>query len=249
MNIFEITSSYQEIVDTIEANGGEITPELEEALAITEDQFKQKAQSYIEVIKKTKSDLTLIKEESDRLSKLKKSKEKLIERLSTVLTDAIETFGDKSKTGTSFIDYGTGKISVRNTTVVDVNDERVKTLGDAIELDIACNKVNNQLDVIEALDLSDVNSFRMTGVDDNDQWEYTPDELNCVTATISVKMPASALINGTGYAVVKEAAKYTDDFDVTTTLNKTEVKDRLKEDGCLLPNLARLKTNKSLIIK
>ena len=249
MNIFEITQSYQELINTIEENGGEVTPEIEEALAITEEQFKDKTKSYVEVIKQAKSDMKLIKEETERLANLKKSKEKLIERLTDILTDAIETFGDKSKSGTSFVDYGTGKVSVRHSTAVEVDDVRVKDLGTAIELDIACNKATNQLDVVSALDIDDVNSFKISGVPDNDMISYTPEEFENIDLTLTVKMPAIDLLTGDAYSIAREMAKYTDDFNVTSSLNKTEVKKKLIDDGCLLPNLARLKQNKSLTIK
>ena len=46
MNIFQIEQELKELFDTLEENGGELTPELEEALAISQTDFVNKIKSY-----------------------------------------------------------------------------------------------------------------------------------------------------------------------------------------------------------
>ena len=53
-----------------------LTPELEESLKITQDEFKDKIQAYTAVVKQLEVDLAAIKDEKARLDSLKKSKEK-----------------------------------------------------------------------------------------------------------------------------------------------------------------------------
>ena len=113
-SIYNIQQDLLEIFDQIEANEGEITPELEEQLNITQEQFKSKIKDYSNVIKMLETDIAAIKEEKARLSDLQKSKEKNIERLKKIMVEAIENFGDTTKTGGKYVDYGTGKVSVRN---------------------------------------------------------------------------------------------------------------------------------------
>ena len=66
-NIFDIEKSLYLILNEIEENGGELTPELEEQLSISEDEFKAKVESYTNVIKELSSEMSLIKEEQARI--------------------------------------------------------------------------------------------------------------------------------------------------------------------------------------
>lgn len=249
MNIFQIQQELQEVFDILEENGGELTPELEEVLTVTTENFKSKIKDYVEVIKQTEADLRLIKEEQDRLNNVKKSKVKVIERLNSIIIPAIETYGDKTKNGSAYLDYGTGKVSVRNNTVVETNNDAIENLGTAIELEIECEKVNNQLDVIDCITLEDVNSYQISDRDGEDVPKYTYDDLCHTTLTLSVNVPASSLFNGEGYNIIKEMAKYTSEYKIESKVNKTEMKKALQEDGLAAPNLARLGINKTLTIK
>lgn len=249
MNIFQIQQELQEVFDILEENGGELTPELEEVLTVTTENFKSKIKDYVEVIKQTEADLRLIKEEQDRLNNIKKSKVRVIERLNSIIIPAIETYGDKTKNGSAYLDYGTGKVSIRNNTIVETNNEAIEHLGTAIEIEIECEKANNQLDVIDSIDLKDVNCYRITNTDDEDIPQYTHDDLRHAILTLSVNVPASSLFDGEGYNIIKEMAKYTSEYKIESKINKIEMKKALQEDGLAAPNLARLGINKTLTIK
>ena len=93
MNIYQISQDLLSLFDEIEANGGEITPEQEQELAITQDALKDKVKSYVGVIQHYKDDLAAIKAEEARLKSLKDSKQKIIDRLSKVVIKAIDEFG------------------------------------------------------------------------------------------------------------------------------------------------------------
>ena len=67
MNIFEIEQDLLSIFDEIEENEGELTPELEEKLAITQENFKNKVESYINLIKIKDGEINTISEEINRL--------------------------------------------------------------------------------------------------------------------------------------------------------------------------------------
>ena len=119
-NIFNIKNELLAIFDELEENEGELTPELEEKLNITQEEFRDKIKSYSNVVKMLENDIANIKEEKTRLSDLQKSKEKSIERLKKIMVESIEMFGDTTKPGSKFIDFGTGKVSVRQTQAVEV---------------------------------------------------------------------------------------------------------------------------------
>ena len=110
-NIYQIKQDLLSIFD-----------ELEEQLNISKEEFKDKIKSYSDVVKMLENDITDIKAEKARLSDLQKSKEKSIERLKKIMIESIEMFGDITKSGSKFIDFGTGKVSVRQTQAVEVEE-------------------------------------------------------------------------------------------------------------------------------
>ena len=44
-------------------------------------------------------------------------------------------------------------------------------------------------------------------------------------------------------------ARFTKDFDVAPAISKSELKKKLEANGACAPNIAKLKTNKSISIK
>ena len=67
-----------------------------------------------------------IKEEIARLKDLQKSKEKTIDNLKKIMAMAINAFGDTNKSGTKFLDYGTGKVSIRKFDSIEVDFITIK---------------------------------------------------------------------------------------------------------------------------
>lgn len=137
MNIFQIQQELLDIFEELEETGGELTEELEQQLAITQENFKTKIESYANVIKSVKADIAAIDEETKRLAALKKSKQGMIDRLSNIMANSIDMFGETTKSGGKFIDYGTGKISVRNTVKCEVDEAKVKCMGDEFARQLA----------------------------------------------------------------------------------------------------------------
>ena len=132
MNIWEISNALSLLIDEVEENGGEITPELEEKLALTQENLKEKIKNYAEVVKGLNGDLDTIKAEQKRLKDVAESKQKTIDRLKKIMAEAIENFGTPSKSGAMYVDYGTGKVSVRTTKSVSVNNTSISAIKDSI---------------------------------------------------------------------------------------------------------------------
>ena len=116
MNLYEITSEQKSLINEIEYLEGEITPEMEQALAITERQLQQKSIAYLEVISQKDGFNDLITNEIKRLQALKKRNDNVVSRLKENLLNAVKTFGD-FKVGTH--SFGTRKSS--SVEVEDVN--------------------------------------------------------------------------------------------------------------------------------
>lgn len=255
MNIYQISQDLLSLFDEIEANGGEITLEQEQELAITQDALKDKVKSYVGVIQHYKDDLAAIKAEEARLKALKDSKQKIIDRLSNVVIKAIDEFGDTTKAGAKFIEYPTGKVSIRKTESVEVDDNVVNHIVKALNTCVNNEIYNNQLDVIDRIDhdvLVDKIATMPHMLGDvmiDSGYNVTDDDLNHITLEVSCQIQLADVLDGCAYDVVKEIAKHTLDFEAKSKISKTDLKTELKANGSCAPNIARLVTNKSLTIK
>lgn len=245
MNIYQIQQDLLAIFDELEENGGELTPELEEKLAITQEQFKDKVEDYTNVIKSLDADMAAIKVEQARLKALYDRKEKVAKKLKDIIIAAINKFGDTKKSGVRYLDYGTGEVSVRRTPVVKVNDDLVKEVGLSLVNMATFNKEINQLDVCDRI----LPSSLVRDYNDANNVEVGGDELSRINVDLSVSIPIMDLANGKGYPALREIIKYSDTYKLDTSVSKTQLKADLKENGACAPNLAKLDTNESLTIK
>jgi len=114
--IYQIEENYNQLAEELIDNGGELTPELEEQLAITEEQLQNKSVAYSFVIKQMDADIETIDAEIKRLQAAKKQREKASEYLKERIKHAMELFGtDEIKTPLV-------KINFRKSETVEVED-------------------------------------------------------------------------------------------------------------------------------
>lgn len=233
MNIWQIQQELLDIFNELEENGGELTPELEDKLNITQSEFKNKIENYLYVIKQTESDINACDAEAKRLTALKKSKQNTVDRIKSVIAKAIEQFGDENKNGNRFIDLGTAKITVRTSNKVIVND------------DFAENLVNSTFDEVRSM----VFTKELQSNDLKDLLTVPENKLDGVTANISIDVPLKDLYKDNGDAFIKSIFAYGKYFKVKANINKTELKSNLEDNPNAYPELAHLEQNKTLIIK
>lgn len=245
-NIFELQQELLDLFDEVEQNCGELTPELEEKLTITQDEFLEKVEKYTCVIKDLNIDMAGIKEEQARLKALYDRKEKAVNRIKTIIIDAVNRFGAIKKSGVRYLDYGLGEVSVRKSDAVEINDSLVSYVGNYLTSSTTFDKQCNQLDVRENIELSDI----ITDISQNTDMGVSADDLKHIDVKFEVSVPLKDLATNTkGYPVLREIAKYSDDYKLSTSVSKSALKPELKENGACAPNLAKLVQNESLIIK
>ena len=254
MNIFEIKQELQTIFDELEENGGELTPELAEQLLIKQEEFKDKVEAYTNAIKLLEGDVALIKNEQKRLKELVDRKQKTIDKLKDIILLAVDQFGEVNRNNVKFLDYGTGQVSIRRSKAVDVDSHVLETIGTCIVSTMDNERTNNQLDVIDHLDVTNlINSIALDYQDENNNLivgsTVTEDDLNHTQIKLTAKVPMSKLLNGESYPVLREIVKHSPTYDIEATVVKSEIKKELEENGACAPNLARLVTNKSIQIK
>ena len=246
MNIFEIEQDLLSIFDEIEENEGELTPELEEKLAITQENFKNKVESYVNLIKIKEGELITISKEIDRLEKLADSKTRLQLKLQKIILDAVNKFGDVSKSGAKFFDYDTGKVSIRKTQVVDTNDELIKFIGSDLSHELNVRKENNQLNVLPPITKEELLAKLNT---DETPFGITPDDLDNIKFDISVEVNLNDILTDDNFEFIKQAIHLSPKFKLSSKVSKTELKSKLKENGSCAPNIAALDYSESLTIK
>ena len=117
ITLYQISEDQRRLNAMLEETGGELTPELEEALAITEQNFVTKAENYGKAILHYKQMVAAAKAETDRIKAIQKTCENAIARMEERLRDAMILF-DKPK-----VEMATLKLSLRKSERVVIDDE------------------------------------------------------------------------------------------------------------------------------
>lgn len=252
-SIYNIQQSLIDIFDQIEENEGELTPELEEQLRISQDEFKDKIHSYSCIINQLECDLGAIKDEKDRLDAIKKSKEKTIERLKQVMVEAIQMFGDTSKSGVKFVDYGTGKVSIRKSENVELDNDKLNSFVnrfityfnwlryqntfnqddfDCKEIIDYCNNTNDK-DINNEIDFSDI----------------TEDDMSKIQADLDFRISLKDIISTEeGRALMHAILNYNTSISAKPVIDKKAIKDEIKSTS-VCPSFATLVTKQNITIK
>lgn len=113
MNLYEITREAMELASLLETE--ELTPELEQALVINQDQLQTKANNYAKVIVNIQSDADAIDAEIKRLKAMKESKERAITRLKEAVKNAMLVSNIEKIESPLF------KLSIRKSEAVEVD--------------------------------------------------------------------------------------------------------------------------------
>jgi anti-sigma28 factor (negative regulator of flagellin synthesis) len=113
MNLYTLTQEAQYLAVLLETE--ELTPELEEALIINQDQLQAKAVNYAKVIANYQAESDAIDEEIKRLKAMKDSREKKIEWLKESVKKAMLVSGIEKVESPLF------KLAVRRSEAVEVD--------------------------------------------------------------------------------------------------------------------------------
>ena len=146
MNLYELTAEQARIEDLLEENGGEITPEIEEALTLTAEALPKKVDGYGVLIRQFAAAEAACDAEIKRLQGLKKTAQNAQKGMKDHILYAMQTFGFDKLAGE------TTKFSTRSSKAVDVNEDVllmnyrekiarfVSTLPDWISLEVKVSK-------------------------------------------------------------------------------------------------------------
>ena len=118
-SLFNIQADYLKIAEQLQENGGEITPELETALAINEAELTVKAGGYSDIIRYLEKYIETGKTEIERVQKLLKTADRTKERLKENIKNAMLMYGVEK------IECGFTKIGLRKSESIEVTDENL----------------------------------------------------------------------------------------------------------------------------
>lgn len=253
MNIWQIQQELLSIFDELEENGGELTEELEQQLAISQEDFRSKVENYTNVIKSVKADIAAIDQESKRLAELKKSKTAMVDRLSKVIIEAVDKFGDTTKNGGKFFDYGTGKVSVRNSQKVELDDDKLDAIssefGKAFAVEAMLGNASNResFTVEDMIQRCKEHKLNMVDAIIDDPQDINGFDLENTNVDITISKPILSFFSGDGYKLMKDIAVIANDFKVVPKVDKNSLKSCVSVGNKI--NIGKVEPNKTLTIK
>ena len=251
-SIFDIDRELYALYDEIEEAGGEITPEMEEKLELNGQELTNKVRSITNFINKLKADILAIKSESDRLAKLKKSKENTITGLTNLVLFAINKYGVKDKKGKKWIDWGTGKVSIRKSTNVELDDKKIDNLVDILKTTVVNGIYTNTLHQSNCIDpqaLLDaaIHNAQIEGEITNSEVEV--EDMDDVIINVTIPVTMAKLLYGDGYSLLANMGDVAKDgWNFKPSIDKKAMKVKLTDEGCT-SNIAKVVENDNLTIK
>lgn len=114
-SLYHIDETYRHLMNQLEEQEGEITPDIEEALKINDAELVKKGGAYIEMIGRAEAMQLRAKAEIDRINRIKKHYEKLQARLEENLKHAVIHRGGK-------VDIGLHTLSLRKSEALIINE-------------------------------------------------------------------------------------------------------------------------------
>ena len=126
-NLFNIDAELYEVYNEIENNGGEMTPELEATLEITEAERLTKGEGYVYVIKQLRSQSDMIKSEIKRLQELAKRYENSAEKLSDTLLQSVVAHGQIKTALVTISSRKSKSVSITDESLLGAEFMRIKT--------------------------------------------------------------------------------------------------------------------------
>lgn len=165
---------------------------------------------------------------------------------------AINAFGDTNKSGTKFLDYGTGKVSIRKSDSIEVDEEGTKQFVNRFFRYFNWLHFTNTTDQQE-LDIKDVIDFcNKTKQDDEEdiiETNYTDDDLANLQASLDFKVNLKDLIiNPDGLKLINSLLDYKVLATIKPSVDKTEVKKEVKSNG-EIPTFAKYVIKDNVVIK
>lgn len=250
-SIYEISDELRTLIDAIEENGGEIDEEVENKLAITQDELSTKIDDYCKAISIANTDIDFCKKEKQRINDIQNTKKNLVEKLKSRVLDAVNEFGYYGKSGNKVIDTETHKLFTKLTKSLNVDKERYAILCNyAIEY---VEELDNN-GILQSNEETDLNGM-MGAINANikatygeDFVSFTTNDLSSCRYNMNFDINLLDLMRNPVFLEVFRVFQTAEPAEDTTLLKAllTEESNLNKESNF---TIAKLDTNTSLTIK
>lgn len=246
-SLFNISSELKSIIEEIEYNGGEVTDEILEQLAITEDNLKDKLSNYRKYITASQGEISILKEEIARLQGLVKSKDKTINRLKSNMLQAVNDFGEEGKSGNKVIDLIDCKLYTRNSNVIAVNEEKanllVELVFDVFKDMYDCGMIaygNNAYDtntqIIAQEFIDRVNEHGHTSGKLEDDYNYSVDDLHIIKMKFTTECFLNELITDSKTSIIGNYFEQEETSNISIEVPKIIAKSYIENSNITIAN-------------
>lgn len=113
LTLFNVLEEYRDLIHEVQEAEGEVTPEMEQALAINQDNMVRKVSGYTKIMKFFDSQIEAAKDEKAKLDAFIKEKEANINRMKAMLLQAVLLYGTEDKKKIKRLEIGTIRLSTR----------------------------------------------------------------------------------------------------------------------------------------
>lgn len=191
-SLYQISDDLRAIFNEIDMNEGEITPELDEALTITQENLKDKLNSYKNCVIQYKGDVDSLKCEAKRLKERTDVLNNRITKLKSKMLDAVNEFGCEGKTN-KYIELTDARIFTRNSTSTEIDERRVSALILSI-----LNYIKTEYNPEEEFDgdkvIKSVNEYAKLHFFEEGDREFTLDDMMSIHLNISREYTLNELL-------------------------------------------------------
>lgn len=247
-SLYQISEELQDIINNIEDNGGEVTENIMNTLTISQNELREKAQSYCNVINMLNGDIDACKAEKKRINDLQNTRKNTVDKLKSVLLDALNKFGDEGKSGNKVLDTQLYKLFTKSTKSISVNEERLNTFAYYVISYMSELKSNGILSLGEDIDYTGMVNAINAVIKANRGEEYesfTVQDLLSLNFNVNLSIPIGRIIFEKNQALIDvlidNAALVTNDI--------TDSSKELIKGGDDRFTIANLETKQSLTIK
>lgn len=256
-SLFSISNELRRVIEDIEIQDGEITPEQEEDLIIGEANLKEKLEHYRKAILILQYQEQLAADEIKRLQSAKKTKDNIVNRLKDNVLNAVLEFGEYGKSGNKVIECETSKFFTANTKSVVLDEGKISIL---IEMFIDWANTLNDVDMLDdsfggsgdfdpnsIIDIINKKAHEKGLIEDD--FNFTVDDLYLTNINISYNLSMSELLKGDATGLVREVVNNEHRVRIIPNLDKVEIKKSIESN--ITPNvtIAQIVSEPSLRIR
>lgn len=251
-SLYKISEDLINIFDEIEANDGEITPELEQQLVITKENLNNKIDNYVKAIKEYQNDADFCKKEKSSINARQNVYKNRVERLKFNLLNAVIAFGDNGKNN-KYIETSTYRLSTRNGVEEIVHEDRIaifiKYLKEYLEEITKEGILIDDIDYIDEQSIVDGINMIYRAEYGEDAKLFTKDDIKHIQIKLIFETTPLEMIKEYSNAI----ADFAEDKHSMSNIEYNEDKQDWKTILKAYPNddvtIAELKEKQSLLIK